>query len=91
MPEPARPAQKVRWRNPQLAHAWGWQDLFGPGPFEVVRRVDKSPHGLRAGLLLRTAMGEWEISEVWLALADEPGNEASPAGDPPSTGSESRS
>jgi hypothetical protein len=34
--------------------------------------VDKSRYGLATGLLLDTAMGQREISEVWLALADEP-------------------
>jgi hypothetical protein len=72
MPQRPRPGQKVRWRNPQEARAWGWGDLFGPGPFEVVGIVDNSECGLAAGLILRTRIGEREIPEVWLALADEP-------------------
>jgi hypothetical protein len=31
-----RPGQKVRWRDPECARAWGWEAVFGPGPFEVV-------------------------------------------------------
>jgi hypothetical protein len=71
-PERRRPGWKVRWRNPQEAHACGWEDVFGPGPFVVVRIVDHSDHGLATGFVLRTALGEREISEVWLALAEEP-------------------
>jgi hypothetical protein len=71
-PERPRPGWKVRWRNPQEARACGWEALFGPGPFAVVRIVDHSAYGLAAGLILRTEHGEREISEVWLALAEEP-------------------
>ena len=73
MPELPRPGQKVRWRNPGEARACGWEALFGPGPFVVVRTVDHSAHGLATGLVLRTAIGEREIHEVWMALADEAG------------------
>jgi hypothetical protein len=38
----------------------------------VVRTVDKSDKGLAAGLVVRTLMGEREISEIWLAPADGP-------------------
>ena len=55
MPGLARPGQKVRWRNPGEARACGWEALFGPGPFVVVRIVDHSAHGLATGLVLRTA------------------------------------
>jgi hypothetical protein len=48
-------------------------DLFGPGPFEVVGTVAKSDQAMPMGLILRTKAGEWEIGEVWLALADGPG------------------
>jgi hypothetical protein len=71
MPESPRPGQKVRWRNPGQARACGWETVFGPAPYAVVRTVDHSAHGLAAGLVLRTDIGEREISEVWLALADE--------------------
>jgi hypothetical protein len=74
MPALPRPGQKVRWRNPRYARACGWEDVFGPGPFAVVGIVDKSDHGLATALVLRTELGECEISEVWLALADAPGN-----------------
>ncbi len=73
MPELPRPGQKVRWRDPGCARASGWVDLFGPGPFKVIRLVDKSNQGLASGLILRTKIGRWEISEVWLALADGEG------------------
>ena len=72
MPELPRPGQRVRWFDPPHARACGWEAVFGPGPFEVVRVVDRSDQGLAAGLLLRTEVGEAEISEVWLALADGP-------------------
>jgi len=67
-----RPGQKVRWRDPQLARACGLEDVFGPGPFTVVGTVDQSAYGLATSLILQTELGEREISEVWLALADEP-------------------
>ncbi len=72
MPELPQAGQEVRWRNPEQARACGWEAVFGPGPFLVVRTVDHSRHRLAAGLILRTAIGEQEISEVWLALADDP-------------------
>jgi hypothetical protein len=72
MPELPRPGQQVRWRNPQDARGGGWQDVFGPGPFEVVRIVDHSDLGLATGVVVRTALGEQEISEVWLTLVDAP-------------------
>jgi hypothetical protein len=74
MPELPRPGQKVCWRNPEHARACGWEDVFGPGPFEVVGIVDHSDHGLATGLVLRTALGEREILEVWLTLVDAPGS-----------------
>jgi hypothetical protein len=78
MPELARPGQMVCWRNPAQARACGWEAVFGPAPYAVVRTVDHSASGLVAGLVLRTALGEREISEVWLALADDPNGEDSP-------------
>jgi hypothetical protein len=72
MPELPRPGQQVCWRAPEQARAWGWEALFGPGPYTVVRTVDHSASGLATGLVLRTALGEREISEVWLARADDP-------------------
>jgi hypothetical protein len=72
MPELPRPGQKVRWRNPAQARACGWEAVFGPGPYAVLRTVDHRASGLAAGLVLRTALGEREVSEVWLALDDEP-------------------
>jgi len=74
MPELPRPGQKVRWRNPEQARASGWADLFGSGPFPVICIKDNSAYGLARSLLLQTELGEREISEVWLALADESGN-----------------
>jgi len=77
-PEPLpvlpRPGQKVRWRNPEQACASGWDDVFGHGPYTAVGTVDHSDHGLAAGLVLQTELGQQEISKVWLALADEPEN-----------------
>jgi hypothetical protein len=71
MPELPQAGQKVRWRHPERARAWGWEAIYGPGPFVVVRTVDHSARGMAAGLVLRTAVGEQEIHEVWLALAEE--------------------
>jgi hypothetical protein len=70
LPEPPRPGQQARWRDPNKARAWGWAALFGAGPFEVVYAVDHTDQGLAAGVVLRTAMGEWEISVVWLEPAE---------------------
>jgi hypothetical protein len=78
MPELPRPGQKVCWRNPEQARAFGWVALFGPGPFEVVRLVNKSTHGLAAGLAVLTRLGEREIPEVWLALAEDLENGTGP-------------
>jgi len=78
MPALPRPGQNVRWRNPTQARACGWEAVFGPGPYAVLRTVDHSAHHLAAGLVLRTACGEREISEVWLALADEPEGRGGP-------------
>jgi hypothetical protein len=72
MPELPRPGQRVSWRNPEEARACGWEAIFGPAPYPVVGTVDHSAHGLAPGLVLRTAIGETEIPEVWLALAEEP-------------------
>jgi hypothetical protein len=48
-------------------------DVFGPGPFEVVHLVDRGDRAATTGLLLQTELGEREIDEVWLALAQESG------------------
>jgi hypothetical protein len=69
-----RPSRQARWWDPCRARAWGWEAVFGPGPFEVVRLVDRSDQGLGTGVVVRTGLGEREISAVWLALADEPGH-----------------
>jgi hypothetical protein len=61
-----------------LARDSGWDEVFGPGPFAVVGVVDHSNHGLADSLILRTELGDQEISEVWLALAEWPDN--SPGG-----------
>ena len=71
MPVLPAPGQRVRWRQPQQARAWGWQAVFGPGPFRVVGLVDHSDQALPTGLVLHTELGEREISELWLALAEE--------------------
>jgi hypothetical protein len=72
MPQLPRPDQKVRWRDPPHARLAGWEDIFGAGPFQVVRLVDHSNQGLASGVVLQTNVGEWEISEVWLALTNGP-------------------
>jgi hypothetical protein len=80
MPRLAQPGQKVCWRNPGQARACGWEAVFGPGPFVVVRSVDHSEYGLATGLVLRTAIGEREIYEVWMTPADEAKGESVPSG-----------
>jgi hypothetical protein len=72
MPKLPRPDQKVRWRNPAYARKCGWEALFGPGPFKVVRIVDYRKYGLVRNLVLLTRMGKREVPEVWLAVADDP-------------------
>jgi hypothetical protein len=72
MPELPQPGQQVRWRDPTLARASGWDDVFGPGPFAVVGVANHSDHGLATSLILSTELGDREISEVWLALAEGP-------------------
>jgi hypothetical protein len=67
-----RPGQRVCWRDRHLARARCWAAIFGPGPFEVVRTVDKGDRALAAGLVVRTLLGEREISEIWLTPAEEP-------------------
>jgi hypothetical protein len=76
MPTLPHPGQKVRWRNGERARARGWEELFGPGPYEVVGIVDNSDRGLAAHIVLRTNMGEREIPEVWLELVGAPENAA---------------
>jgi hypothetical protein len=71
MPHLPRSGQRVRWRDPNHAHAIGWLYALGPGPFEVVGVVDRSGQGLSSGLVLKTALGDRELSEVWLDLAEE--------------------
>ncbi len=71
MPQLPRPGQKVRWRCPQDARRSGWEAVFGPGPFEVVGLVAGGDWELAASIVVRTEIGEREIPEVWLALADE--------------------
>jgi hypothetical protein len=78
MPVLPRPGQKVCWRDLRHARALCWTDILGVGPFEVIRTVDRSTQGLAAGLVLRTQIGEREISEVWLALVPE--QECQPGG-----------
>jgi hypothetical protein len=58
-------ARRVRWRDPAKARACGWVAVLGAGPFEVVAVADHSEHRLRPGLVLRTDLGEVELSEVW--------------------------
>jgi hypothetical protein len=74
-PELSRPGQKVRWRDPHQARAWGWADALGAGPFEVLRLVDRGEQGLPPGLVLHTALGEREVNAVWLEPAAGPGGD----------------
>lgn len=60
---------RVCWKDLEKAYACGWVDALGAGPFEVVGVVDHSASGLRAGLVLKTRLGDYEVSEVWLEPA----------------------
>jgi hypothetical protein len=62
------PGQQVRWRDWRHALAVGWLHAIGPGPFVVVRVVDKSALGIPPAAVVRTSSGEREINLVWLAL-----------------------
>ncbi len=66
-PPPTGPL--VWWRDPEKAQAWGWVAALGAGPFEVVSMVDHSGNGLRPGLVLKTRLGEYEVSECWVQPA----------------------
>ena len=72
MPVLPRPGQQVRWRNPQQARSWGWEDVFGAGPFRVLGIVHNSNPVFPTGLLLHTDFGDQAICELWLALTEEP-------------------
>lgn len=71
MPRLPCTGEKVCWRNLNDARAQCWEAVFGPGPFEVVRVVDKTGYGLPAGFIVETNLGNWEINEVWLKLAED--------------------
>jgi hypothetical protein len=80
MPQLPRPGQLVHWRNVRHAHALGWVDAYGPGPFVVIGTVDKSPQGIPDAVILQTPLGEKEVNQVWLALAAGRGEGAEPFG-----------
>jgi hypothetical protein len=61
-----RPGDLVHWKDGRHARALGWADALGPGPFVVLRVVDKAHLGIPACVVLRTRLGEREINEVWL-------------------------
>jgi hypothetical protein len=43
---------------------------YGPGPFEIVRIVDKAELGISLGVV-RTKLGDRDINEVWLVFDDD--------------------
>ena len=65
-PRPPRAGDLVRWKDGRHARALGWADSYGPGPFVVLRVVDKTHLGIPACVVLRTRLGEREINQVWL-------------------------
>jgi hypothetical protein len=71
MPTPPAAGEWVRWRDPRHAETQWWDTTCGPGPFEVVRVLDHLPEGLPVGVVLKTRRGEREVSEVWLARAEQ--------------------
>jgi hypothetical protein len=62
----------VRWRNPVDASQLGWEQSYGPGPFEVVAVVDRTAEGIPQGVIVQTQLGAREINALWLVLVDEP-------------------
>jgi hypothetical protein len=80
MPQLPQPGQLVCWRNLRHAHALGWADAYGPGPFVAVGTVDKSHQDIPAAVVLRTRLGEKEVNQVWLALATGRDADAEPYG-----------
>jgi hypothetical protein len=66
LPRSPRPGDLVHWKDGRHALALGWAEAYGPGPFVVVRVVDKSHLGIPACVVLRTRLGEREINEFWL-------------------------
>jgi hypothetical protein len=67
MTELPAPGNLVNWRDPQESSASGC-DCYGPGPFEVVDVIDRSHLGLPASIVLRTEVGQREVSELWLEI-----------------------
>jgi hypothetical protein len=63
---PPRPGDLVHWKDSRHARALGWADAYGPGPFVVLRVVDKNHLGIPACAVLRTRLGEREINVFWL-------------------------
>jgi hypothetical protein len=61
---------RVWWRHPAHANAIGWLDVFGEGPFEVVRFHGHRAEDLPPTVILRTRIGEAEINALWLAPSD---------------------
>jgi hypothetical protein len=47
--------------------AFGWVDAYGPGPFEVIRVVEKVSQGILPGVIVKTRLGLREINQLWLA------------------------
>ncbi len=78
VPRSLRPGDLVHWKDHRHAHILGWADAYGPGPFVVVRLVDKSHLGIPACAVLRTKLGEREINEVWLTPFEEAGRDERP-------------
>jgi hypothetical protein len=64
--------QWVSWRNPAEARHLGWEESFGPGPFQVVACIDRTADGIPNGVIVKTRLGEREINTLCLVPADEP-------------------
>jgi hypothetical protein len=75
IPHLPQPGQLVRWRCRRHADAIGWAWAYGPGPFPVVRLIDRSEHDIPPGVIVRTQLGEREINTVWLVTAWPGGGE----------------
>jgi hypothetical protein len=81
LPQLPRPGQTVRWRDPRHARALGWEEAYGPGPFEVVGATDNSHLGIPRGVILKTDLGQREVNEVWLAIDESRWEEADGLGE----------
>lgn len=66
IPHLPNPGSLVHWRDLRHARCLGWEQTYGPGPFEVVHVVDRTSEEIPPGIVLKTRLGHREINSVWL-------------------------